>query len=167
MQDPLNLVWIFWLYFFEYWVITSFMDRLAQLRHADKSHNWFEKNMFTICQFLYQAGVLIARSSLYWVKSKMTGVITCILFAHFWIFFSFWLFYENVSRWIVFALSISLGIFGGWGYLFSYFRLMDNKKISEKNRELIINYLAISSDVGALLATGFAVLVSNTILKIH
>ena len=38
--------------------------------------------------------------------------------------------------------------------------------INEKNREMLINYLAIAADVGALLATGFAVIVSNTILKI-
>ena len=43
---------------------------------------------------------------------------------------------------------------------------MDNDKISDTNREILINYLAISADVGALLATGFSILVSNTILKV-
>eukprot|EP00345_Euplotes_harpa_P014200 CAMPEP_0168350206 /NCGR_PEP_ID=MMETSP0213-20121227/20959_1 /TAXON_ID=151035 /ORGANISM="Euplotes harpa, Strain FSP1.4" /LENGTH=187 /DNA_ID=CAMNT_0008360465 /DNA_START=187 /DNA_END=750 /DNA_ORIENTATION=- len=134
--DPLNHVWIFWLYFFEYCVITGFFDRLAQLRKADESSDFFEKNLFTISQFLYQAGVLIARSSLYVLKSKATGVITVVLLAHF----------LALSRWIIFILALSLGIFGGWGYLFSYFRCMDNTKVSEKNREVLINYLAISAD---------------------
>mmetsp|Transcript_23547 Transcript_23547/g.27018 ORF Transcript_23547/g.27018 Transcript_23547/m.27018 type:complete len:198 (+) Transcript_23547:569-1162(+) len=144
--DPLNHVWIFWLYFFEYCVITGFFDRLAQLRKADESSDFFEKNLFTISQFLYQAGVLIARSSLYVLKSKATGAITVVLLAHFLAFFGFCLFCPSLSRWIIFILALSLGIFGGWGYLFSYFRCMDNTKVSEKNREVLINYLAISAD---------------------
>ena len=86
-SDPMNHVWIFWLYFFEYCVITSFLDRIAQLRDAESSDFWFEKNMFTISQFLYQAGVLIARSSLYCLKLKITGTIAAVLFAHFVLFF--------------------------------------------------------------------------------
>jgi hypothetical protein len=43
MTDPLNHVWILVLYFFEYAIITGFMDRLAQKRNADDSDYWFEK----------------------------------------------------------------------------------------------------------------------------
>ena len=120
--DPLNHFWIFWLYFFEYWVITGFLDRLAQLRNSEKSDIWLENNLFVITQFLYQLGVLIARSSLYCLKLKITEIITFVLFLHFWVFFSLWLFYVDVTRYIIFGLSLSLGIFGGWGFLFSYFR---------------------------------------------
>ena len=162
----MNLYWIFWLYFFEYCVISSFLDRITQLRDAENSDFWFEKNMFTISQFLYQAGVLIARSSLYCLKSKNTGIVAFILFLHFVLFFILCLCYYEISIWIVFALSLSVGVFGGWGYLFSFYRLMDSKLINEKNKEILVNYLAISADVGALLATGFAIVVSNTILKI-
>jgi hypothetical protein len=164
--DPLNHVWIFWLYFFEYCAITGFLDRLAQLRESDQSSDFFEKNLFTITQFLYQAGVLIARSSLPCLKLKITGTVSVIMLVHFAVLFSFCLWYVNVSRWIIFVISLSLGIFGGWGYLFSYYRLMDNKKVSENNREKLINYLAVSADLGALCATLFAILVSNTILKV-
>lgn len=164
--DPLNHIWIFWLYFFEYCAITGFLDRLAQLRKSDESDYFFEKNFFTITQFLYQAGVLIARSSLSCFALKITGTITIILLSHFIVLFSLCLWYVEISRWIVFIISLSLGIFGGWGYLFSYYRLMDNKKVSEDNRENLVNYLAISADLGALLATGFAILISNTILKV-
>ena len=109
---------------------------------------------------------MIARSSLYCIKLKITGTITIILLVHAVVFFGLCLWYHTVSMWIIFLLSLSVGIFGGWGFLFSYYRLMDNKAVSAENREILINYLAISADIGALLATGFAVLVSNTILKI-
>mmetsp|Transcript_12624 Transcript_12624/g.14202 ORF Transcript_12624/g.14202 Transcript_12624/m.14202 type:complete len:147 (+) Transcript_12624:49-489(+) len=65
MIDPWNHVLIFLLYFFEYIVITSFFDRIAQLRGSFESDIFLERNLFTVSQFLYQFGVLIARSSLY------------------------------------------------------------------------------------------------------
>ena len=164
--DPFNHIWIFWLYFFEYCAITGFLDRLAQLRESDQSDDFFEKNLFTITQFLYQAGVLVARSSLPCLKLKVTGTVSFIMLVHFCVLFAFCLWYVDVSRWIIFVISLSLGMFGGWGYLFSYYRLMDNKKVSESNREKLINYLAVSADIGALCATLFAILVSNTILKV-
>ena len=121
-------------------MITGFLDRIAQLRDNEgESSNFFEKNMFTICQFLYQSGVLIARSSLYCLKLKITGTITLSLFIHFSVFFLLCLFYYEITRWVIFGLSLTLGVFGGWGYLFSYFRLMDNTKIEEKNREVLVN----------------------------
>ena len=77
-KDPLNHLWIFALYFFEYSIITGFFDRLSQLRTV-KEGGFLEDNLFTVTQFLYQFGVLIARSSLYCIKSKMTGLMTMIL----------------------------------------------------------------------------------------
>ena len=143
--DPMNFFYIFWLYFFEYCVIISFFDRITQLRDAESSDYWPEKNMFTISQFIYQAGVLVSRSSLYCFKLKITGIITIILFAHFLAFFILCLWYQNVSIWIVFSLSLSVGIFGGWGYLFAFYRLMDNNLINDKNKEILINLLSITS----------------------
>ena len=132
-------------------VYSSLFDRLAQLRKSQDSDDFFEQNLFTISQFVYQSGVLIARSSLYWFRSKATGIINFILFLHFLAFFGFCLFYISINIWIIFSLSFTLGIFGGWGYLFSYYRLMDNEEITENNREILINYLAISADLGALI----------------
>ena len=130
------------MYFFEYCVITGLLDRLAQLRKSEESTEFFEKNIFTITQFLYQAGVLIARSSLYCLKLKWTAVIALILLIHFCIFFALCLFYITVNKWIIWALSLSLGVFGGWGFLFSYFRCMDNKKI--KSNHLVVLILQYS-----------------------
>lgn len=72
--DPLNHVWVFFLYIFEYIIISGFFDRLSQLRTVEE-HGFLEKNLFTINQFLYQLGVLMARSSLYCFKTKSTGII--------------------------------------------------------------------------------------------
>ena len=85
--DPINFFWSFWLYFFEFCITASLIDRITQLRHAKDSNDMLEKNMFTICQFLYQVGILISRSSLSCCKLKITGTIATILFGHFTLFF--------------------------------------------------------------------------------
>lgn len=166
-KDPYNHVWIFILYFFEYAIITGFFDRLAQLRHSHESPYFLEKNLFTVTQFLYQLGVLIARSSLYCFYTKKTGIITISLGVLFILFFYFCLFYVEVSRFIILFLALALGLLGGWGYLFSYFRLMDHSHITKDNKEKLINYLAVCADQGAFFATGFATVVAATILKIE
>ena len=63
--DPWNHILIFLLYFFEYIIITGFFDRISQMRGSLQSDIYLERNLYTISQFLYQLGVLIARSSLY------------------------------------------------------------------------------------------------------
>mmetsp|Transcript_32826 Transcript_32826/g.29122 ORF Transcript_32826/g.29122 Transcript_32826/m.29122 type:complete len:90 (+) Transcript_32826:931-1200(+) len=83
------------------------------------------------------------------------------------VYFSFCLYYVNVDRYILLILALLVGVFGGWGYLFSYFRVMDNKKVTKENREKLINYLALSADFGSFIATAFATLFSTTILKIE
>ncbi|CAI2371898.1 unnamed protein product [Moneuplotes crassus] len=163
--DPLNHVWVFFFYIFEYTIITGFFDRLSQLRTVEDD-GFFEKNLFTINQFLYQFGVLIARSSLYCVKSKATGLMTILLFILFIAFFAFCLFYVNVNKFIILALATLVGLIGGWCYVFSYYRVMDNKKLTKINREKLINYLAVAADFGSFLATGLATVLSLTILKV-
>ena len=165
--DPLNHILIFLLYFFEYIVITSFFDRITQLRGSDESNIYLERNLYTVSQFLYQFGVLAARSSMYWFKSKATGLIAVIMFVLFVIYFGFWIYFINVHRIVLLILALLTGIFGGWGYLFSYYRVMDNKKVTKENREKLINYLALSADFGSFIATAFATLLSTTLLKIE
>mmetsp|Transcript_8098 Transcript_8098/g.7172 ORF Transcript_8098/g.7172 Transcript_8098/m.7172 type:complete len:94 (-) Transcript_8098:25-306(-) len=92
--------------------------------------------------------------------------MTMNIFFLFLIFFYFCLFYVNVSKFIILILALILGLVGGWGYVFSYYRIMDNRKITKKNREKLINYLAVCADFGSFLATGFATILSNTILKV-
>ena len=166
MVDPWNHIWIFFVYVFEYLIITGLFDRLAQLRESHESKLFLEKNLFTITQFLYQAGVLLARSSLYFMKFKKTGLLVIILSIHFLVFFYFCLYDPFISKYVIFLLAFSVGIFGGWGYLFCYFRCLDNVLISSLNREKLINYMAVSADIGALVATGLATLLSQTILRI-
>ena len=164
--DPMNYILFFLIFFFEYWVISSFLDRITQLRRSESSDFWFEKNMFTISQFIYQAGLLIARFSLYCCQTKKTEIITFLLFAISLFFFILCLWYYNISIWIVFVFTLFVGLLGGWGYLFTYYRLMDNKQINPKNKEILVNWLTLSGYFGSMFATFLALILSNTILKI-
>ena len=75
--DWQNFHWLFWLYFLEYTIITGFIDRISQQKEEIEGHRtYFEEHFFIICQFLYQSGVLIARSSLFFCMTKRTGLIT-------------------------------------------------------------------------------------------
>jgi hypothetical protein len=141
--DPWNHVFIFLLYFFEWVTITSFFDRLAQLRGSFESDIFLERNFYTVCTFLYQFGVLIGRSNLYCFKTKATGLITAVMLVLTLILFYFCLFYVDVDRFVVFFLALLVGLFGGWGYVYSYYRVMDNNKVTRENKEILINYLAI------------------------
>jgi hypothetical protein len=164
--DPYNHILCFLLFFFEYVIIVGFLDRLAQLRNAQDSDEFLEKNLFTVTQSLYQLGVVLARSTLFCYKSKATGKTTIVMLILFIVYFYFCLYNPFVDKFIVMILSLILGLFGGWGYVFSYYRVMGNVNASEVNREKLINYHALCADSGALIATGFATILSNTILRI-
>jgi len=167
MIDPFWHIWIFVLYFFEYVIITGLFDRLAQLRNGHNSPNYIESHLFVITQFVYQFGVLLSRSSLYLFGTKRTGLITVGMCIEFLLFFYFCLYYIGVSQAVILTLAFLSGVLGGWGYLFSYYRVMDNFMMTKTNREKLISYLAVSGDGGALVATAFATFLSNTILKIE
>jgi hypothetical protein len=68
-------IWITLVYFLEYSIITGFIDRLSQWQKAELNQNFFHKNMFEICSFLYQAGVMLSRGSLELFKFKKTELI--------------------------------------------------------------------------------------------
>ena len=108
--DPMNYILFFLIFFFEYWVISSFLDRITQLRRSESSDFWFEKNMFTISQFIYQAGLLITRFSLYCCQTKKTEIITFLLFAISLFFFILCLWYYDISIWIIFVFTLFVGL---------------------------------------------------------
>ncbi|CAI2371529.1 unnamed protein product [Moneuplotes crassus] len=164
--DPWNHPLIFLLYFFEYIIITCFFDRLAQLRNSFESDVYLERNLYTVSQFLYQVGVLTARSTLYCYKSKATGKISIVMFILCIVYFGFALWYVDVDRYILLILALFTGLFGGWGYLFSYYRVLDDSRVTKENREILINYLAVCADFGSFIATGLATIISNTILEV-
>lgn len=122
--------------------------------------------MYEIGQFLYQVGVLISRGSLEFMKFKITGTITVLQAVVFAAFLCFCLLWKTVSIWIVFPATLACGLLGGWGYLFSVYRLMDNKRITSRNKEILLNVLMIFADTGALFASLFVLLLDNTIMKV-
>ena len=167
LKDVPNFVQIGILYFLEYSVITGYVDRISQLKEEQQDDvTYFEEHFFTICQFLYQVGVLVARSSLFCFRTKRTVLIAGAQGVVFFLFLAICLWWVSISVWICFALTLLCGVLGGWGYLFSVFRLLDNNKISSKNKEYLANWLMITADVGALLATGFVFVMDNTFLRV-
>jgi hypothetical protein len=81
-------------------------------------------------------------------------------------FFLFCLAWKFVSIWLVFPLTFLCGIIGGWGYLWSLYRLMDNTAILPHNKEIMINVMMICADMGALMATLFVLILDNTIMTV-
>ena len=46
------------------------------------------------------------------------------------------------------------------------YRLMDNKQVSSRNKEILANMLSLLGDSGALLATLIVLVLDNTIMKV-
>lgn len=110
-------------------VISGFFDRISQAKTKAglvDPDDYFSVNFFTISQFLYQAGVLIARSSMLIFSSKRAGLVCNVQMLLFFGFFIVSLWYIELNIWIIFPMALLCGILGGWGYLFAIYRTMDN-----------------------------------------
>ena len=76
------------------------------------------------------------------------------------------LYWFRISVWACFPLALMCGILGGWGYLYSVYRLLDQKKISKRNREFLANWLMLFANIGAIVATGFVFVMNYTFLHL-
>ena len=128
----------------------------SKLRH-DSPHVF---SMFMLC---YQAGHLLGKSSLQFYAMKHM-IILPIFFVSELI-----LLYINagakfINQWGIGSLMFLLGIAGGLSYINCYYRLMNSKDYTMREREIMTNFTSLSISISVDLASGFIFLLQNVML---
>ncbi|KAM9393157.1 battenin isoform 2-T2 [Pholidichthys leucotaenia] len=137
---PLGLV-----YFAEYFINQGLMELLffhnIFLSHAAQ-YRWY--------QTLYQAGVLISRSSLCCFKIRRLWVLSLlqVLNAVFLLFSVGYRFLPNV--WIVFAIILFEGLLGGAAYVNTFYFISEEMK--ERDREFAMAAASVGDSLGIAVA---------------
>eukprot|EP00760_Papus_ankaliazontas_P009118 PhM_4_TR1396/c0_g1_i1/m.87634/K12389/BTS, CLN3; battenin len=150
-----------------------------------KSDNFVVRNMYVLCQLSYQVGVLFSRSSLQCFRINRVGVLTVLqgVNALFWLLQAKYMFihgdsdpddvshaYDNASSnsagpvWVLLVLMWYCGLLGGAGYVNVFYRILNDDRIEERDRNLAINVGAIYVNVGIITGSLMDVVYAVTIL---
>lgn len=104
--------------------------------------------IFEIFQVFFQAGILIARSSLDCCKIRQVGLLVFVLFLLGIGFFVMSLFEEIYSIWVPLWTLFLIGIFGGFGFANVFHQVLEHGGIKKKERELAVNLNMIFASFG-------------------
>lgn len=150
-------------YFFEYVASTGAADRAEKI--GKKANNeWVARNAYAILAFCYQFGVLISRSSLYFIQLKRFEILTSLQGINFllWLAQDYWHF---MNIWVQFGAMLYVGLLGGAAYVNVFYQLLNDESIQENDRELCVNIAAIAINVGITLSSVFTLIMDETIFK--
>ncbi|KAL0234857.1 hypothetical protein PCE1_001893 [Barthelona sp. PCE] len=148
-------------YFFEYAIIQG-----GAKNGVHNGHGFWVENSFEILQVCYQAGVLVSRSSLslfklreerLWVPSFIQG-INFIL----WMIQDEW---KIFPLWILYVHMVFVGLMGGLEYVQVFAGLKDTKRLSDNERELANNTVAMWITIGISLASIYDLVADNILFK--
>jgi len=70
-----------------------------------------------------------------------------------------------MNIWVQFVMMIFVGLLGGAMYVNVFYLVLHDEKISDEDRELCINIVAIFITMGIIVASAFVILADNTFLK--
>jgi len=119
--------------------------------------------IFVILSFCYQAGVLVSRSSLRFIKITRVEIVTVLQAINFvlWILEAK---YHFINVWVQYPLMVYVGLLGGASYVNVFYLLLHDQSIQEHDKELCINIAAFAITTGITAAALFTLLMDNTFL---
>jgi battenin len=143
-----------------------FLEYVIQGVFADCSFKKAERKAWTfpLLNLCYQIGVFISRSSLMVFHFPWVWILTLVQLG----FFTLWLF-QGLFHFMPLApmiiTMICVGLFGGCSYVNVFHLMMNDKKLSTKQKEMVTSYNAFWITVAIVLSTGFTLLAENTFMK--
>jgi len=152
-------------------VAVYFAEYVVSVGWASKSNpkpnksDWWATNAYEVLAFLYQFGVLIARSSIPFFIIRRISVLTTLQGLNFvlWGFHAFFLF---LPLWLQFVSMVYCGLLGGFMYVSVFYLLLsDSDSLSASDRELGINLTSIAVNFGIVTSSVFELILFNTALK--
>ena len=106
----------------------------------------------------------MSRSSLALFKINKVEILTILQGLN----FTLWILqdrYKFMNIYLQFVVMVYVGLLGGASYVNTFYKLLNDKDIAEKDRELVVNLSAISINIGIVTASAFVILMDNTFLK--
>jgi battenin len=148
-------------YFFEYVASVAFAI------HAPSyvlNGGWWCDHGYTVLQFCYQSGVLLSRSSLSFFRIKNIKIITITQGINFigWYLNAQ---YHYLPTGFQIVWMIWVGCMGGCMYVNVFANLVDDQTIKNSDRELSINLVAFSMNIGIVCSAIFQLIADNTFLS--
>ena len=148
-------------YYLEYCCLVSFADRANPPTIGE---GYLRDNAIANLSMVYQIGVFLARSSLPLFKIEKVSLITFGQFIVYLIYFS-----VAVHKWMIIEHQLILmfvcGIFGGLSFGNCHYLLLKNDTLEKSQKEVAIGIMGVFSESGILIASLFALFISNYVIK--
>ena len=108
--------------------------------------------------------MLISRSSLSLVKINRVEILTVLQGINFvlWILQAK---YKFINIYVQFVLMVYVGLLGGASYVNTFYVLLNSTTIRNKDKEFIVNLVALCINFGIVAASAFVLMMDNTFLK--
>lgn len=151
-------------YTFEYTIITAFANQSTQRYLKNDRSEAQGSQAFIVLTIFYQIGVSISRSSLNFYKVKHIEIPTMlqIINAVAWFFVAF---YTETNIILLCVWMLWVGIMGGVVYANIVYMIINNKAISQTEKEISMNILNLFNFLGIILGSVLSFLLENVIMK--
>jgi hypothetical protein len=147
-------------YFFEYVVSVGFASKANPDAPKD---DWWRTNAYELLSFMYQLGVLVARSSVTIFPIRKIEILTLLQAGH----FVLWLLHclhPFLPLWLQMIDMIFVGLLGGAMYVNTFHLLVQKKDLRKADLELGINLTAIGINAGIMVSSLFEIVLFATVL---
>ncbi|OHT04577.1 CLN3 protein [Tritrichomonas foetus] len=146
-------------FFFQYVSISGFNDCSMTIQEKlDKPY------IYSLLNLIYQAGNLVGRASLKWLKIKQLWLLTLIqgLFSLLWFFE---VLFKFLPLWAKILSMVFIGLNSGFSYVNVFNQTMNYPIATPKEREIMTNLTTISIAGFIVVSSAFTLLFQNTFLK--
>lgn len=146
-------------FFLQYVSISGFVDCAMTAEQRLKT-----PYVYGLLTLVYQAGNLVGRASLRWIKIKRLWLLT-LLQALMWVVGLFDVPFRFSPLWFKIVLNTVIGLNGGFSYVNVFNQVMNYPDAEIKEREIMANLTSIGIAGDIMLASAFTLLMQNTFFK--
>lgn len=146
-------------YFFEFVIQSCFTD-------CGLTHDQHEKYpyMYSLCNFIYQTGIFISRSSLSLFQFPWVGTLTLVQYLFFIAWF-FQPFFNYMPIWLMVAWMLFVGIVGGLSFINIFHLILKCDKLDSRQKEMATSWTNFIISVFTVLSSVFTLVAENTFFK--
>ena len=148
-------------YFAGYVIAGAFMDCAQEKRHDGSSKKSY---MFPLLALVQHVGVVLFCLSATLVEFKLLWALVVFQIVNFFVWMSQAMLHW-METWDQFILIFIVGSVAGLNYVSTYNMILNDPRLTYKEKEIGTNVTAFTVTVAVLLAAGFTVLSENTYLR--
>lgn len=146
-------------YLFEYFINQGMYELIKVEDNLISGHMQYQW-----LQVAYQLGVFVSRSSVNCIYVKYIWIMTLFQFFNVVIFTTAAIYMYINNFWILFALAVEEGIFGGAAYVNTFVKI--GREEVEEEKQFMSSMTCFGNNAGIMLAGLLAILAHNLICKL-